>query len=65
MKWREEGDIDNIKLWEAPQDLKDLLPEQVIGFDHTNSPVLLILFGKWDLKKAEQEFGQDMILRCK
>ncbi|CAG7708617.1 unnamed protein product, partial [Allacma fusca] len=34
MKWREEVGFDSVKFWEVPQGLKDLLPEQIIGFDH-------------------------------
>ncbi|CAG7722481.1 unnamed protein product [Allacma fusca] len=65
MKWREEVGYDSVKFWEVPQGLKDLLPEQIIGFDHANSPVVLTLFGKWDIKKVVQESGQGMALRCK
>ncbi|CAG7734384.1 unnamed protein product [Allacma fusca] len=52
IKWREDNDIDNILTWNPPERFLKELPLEFLGFDNENSPVVVVPYGKWDLKKC-------------
>ncbi|CAG7732641.1 unnamed protein product, partial [Allacma fusca] len=52
MKWRETNDIENILTWNPPERFSKDLPMEFLGYDNENSPVVVMAYGKWDLKKC-------------
>ncbi|CAG7732232.1 unnamed protein product [Allacma fusca] len=63
MKWREEVNFDEITSWDLPEPFQGLLPEELIGFDEDNCPILLSALGKWDLRRVAHEGSPDYLLK--
>ncbi|CAG7730495.1 unnamed protein product, partial [Allacma fusca] len=63
IKWREANDIDNILTWNPPDRFLKELPMEFLGYDNENSPVIVVPYGKWDLKKCADLGEKDVFIK--
>ncbi|CAG7838394.1 unnamed protein product [Allacma fusca] len=62
LEYRRKDNIDNILLWEPPEDVRTMAPYQFLGVDSENSPVIFVPFNRWNCRKlSELGLASDVI----
>ncbi|CAG7824057.1 unnamed protein product [Allacma fusca] len=63
LQWRKDNKIDQVSTWEPPASFQQDYPYDVNGFDRDGCPLLLIPWGRWDIRKAVQADQKDEYIR--